>query len=404
MKKIITIVFLFGFILLTACSQGTNSTTTNWVESDWVTVENEAQNSEVRIFMWGGDPGINRYIDDWVAPHLKERYDITLTRHPMDTADFIAKLQTEKQAKKSKGTMDIIWINGENFKKAKENDLLFGSFSSKLPNLQTYIGNEQSYVQSDMGTSVEGLEAPWGKVQFVLFYDETIVKTPPKSFEELYKWAEENPGEFTYPNVKDFTGNAFVRHLLYDLASNNDEIADGFNEEWLNVHSKEVWQTLNKFESVLWREGKTYPESLEKLDQLYAKGEVAFTMGFNERRVDSLIKDGIFPDTTRALVLEPGSIGNTHYLSIPFNSPNPTGAMTVINFMLSPAAQIAKLDPNMWGEGMSIDPAKLSAEELEQVKEFGGEPTVLSEDVLVELDARYADWIKEHWENEVVKE
>ncbi len=407
MKKLLFIL-LTAMVALAGCGSAAGKkqeqTGSSLLEADWETVIEEAEGSEVHLFMWGGDDGINSYIDEWVTPALKKQHDITLKRHPMDTADFISKLMTEKKAGKSEGTMDIIWINGENFKNAKENELLFGAFAPKLPNLQNYIGEDKPYVQNDMGTKIEGLEAPWGKVQFVLNYNGEKVGEPPANFEELAGWVKENPGQFTYPNVSDFTGSAFVRHLLYDIQGSEKIIQDGYDEEWLAENGANVWKRLNEIEGSLWRGGKTYPESLAKLDQLYASGEVAFTMGFNERRTASLIEDGIFPETTKTLVIDPGSIGNTHYLSIPFNSPNKAGAMAAINFMLSPEAQIAKLDPSMWGEGSVIDPEKLSDDQLQEMQKLGGETAVKSEDILAELDARYANWIKEHWENEVVQQ
>lgn len=403
MKKIFLL--LIGIIVfVAACSNGGSSEQVSQhpLEMDWMEVEEQAKGTEVHLYMWGGDDGINRYIDEWVSPKLKADHDITLTRHPMDTADFISKLMTEKKAGKEKGTIDIIWINGENFKNAKENALLWDSFATKLPSVNDYIGTDQAFVKSDMGTDIDGLEAPWGKVQFVFHYNDEKVTNPPKSFQELEIWIKEHPGQFTYPNVNDFSGNAFVRHLMYSVAD-EEVIRNGFNEEWVTQNGKQIWDKLNTFEKSLWRNGETYPENLSQLDQLFASGEVSFTMGFNEKRVDSLIEDGILPESTKPLVLEPGSIGNTHYLSIPFNSPNKLGAMTAINFMLSPEAQIAKMDPNMWGEGMVIDQTKLSSDQLKMVKEFGGESSVESDDILVELNSQYADWIKENWENEVVQ-
>ena len=50
------------------------------------------------------------------------RYSVK--RVPADAAVFINKLLAEKQAGGSKGTMDLLWINGENFKNAMENGLL----------------------------------------------------------------------------------------------------------------------------------------------------------------------------------------------------------------------------------------------------------------------------------------
>jgi putative spermidine/putrescine transport system substrate-binding protein len=401
MKRLL---FLGLLLVLVGCtSNAVEDKTSNVIEADWSDNLKDAQGTEVSIFMWGGDNGINTYIDEWIAPRLKEQFDITLKRYPMDANDFISKLMTEKKAGKKEGTIDIIWVNGENFKNAKNNDLLLGSFAPKLPNLQEYIG-EQPFVHSDMGTAIDGLEAPWGKVQFVLNYDSAKVSNPPTNFIELIQWTRDNPGQFTYPNVNDFTGNAFVRQLLYEVAgSEASEITTMYNEEWLENSNPLVWQVLKDMKSSLWREGKTYPESLSQLDQLYSKGEVAFTMGFNEKRIESLIRDGVFPETTKSLILEPGSIGNTHYLSIPFNSPNPAGAMVAINYLLSPEAQIVKMDPNFWGEDTVLDRTKLTKEQLEHLEKVAGTSVISSNQILPELDSRYADWIKEHWENEVVQ-
>ncbi|KYD32541.1 hypothetical protein [Parageobacillus toebii] len=54
----------------------------------------------------------------------------------MDTNEILKKLLSEKKANKEKGTIDIIWINGENFKNAKDHKLLFGPITEKLPNFQ----------------------------------------------------------------------------------------------------------------------------------------------------------------------------------------------------------------------------------------------------------------------------
>ncbi|MEQ6389967.1 ABC transporter substrate-binding protein [Bacillaceae bacterium S4-13-58] len=403
MKRFVYLLMGIGLFLLVGCANVNNEGPSNILSKNWTQIEADGSGEKVHLFMWGGDEGINSYIDKYVANELKNRYDIRLERHPMDTQDFISKLQTEKQAKKTPGTMDIIWINGENFKMAKENGLLFGDFATKLPNLQQQIGLDKTYTNVDMGTKIEGNEAPWGKVQFVFIYDEAKVKEPPQSIKGLMDWAKENPGRFTYPNVKDFTGNAFVRLLLYDIAESPNEIAQEYNQGWVDSNGGQVWSILKEMKPYLWREGETYPDSLAQLDKMFANGEVDFTMGFNEKRIQSLIDEGTFPPTTKTLVLDPGSIGNTHYLSMPFNSPQPEAAMLAINFMLSPEAQIKKMDPAMWGEGSVLDQKTLSEENLHQFEEIWGESTVPSEIILSDLDTEYTNWIKENWENEVVK-
>ncbi|WP_079477120.1 ABC transporter substrate-binding protein [Halobacillus salinus] len=408
--RLLSLFGLLTIMLLSACSSQNSSQEFSTVtEQKWSEVEADAEDTTVRMFMWGGDEGINQYIDDWVTPNLKDKYNVTLERIPMDTGEILQKLQTEKQAGKQDGTIDIIWINGENFKNAKENKLLAGSFTSNLPNFNEFYQTDDPAFQTDFGTPVEGMEAPWGKVQFVFHYDSEKIETPPASFEELKGWVQENPGKFTYPNADDFTGNAFLRHILYTSADTPSDIYDSpLDEGAISETAEETWNYLNEMEPDLWRSGEHYPNTLTELDRLYSQGEVWMTMGYNEARAESLINDGVFPETTRSFVMEPGSIGNTHFLSVPFNSTNPSGALTAINFMLSPEAQLAKLKPNYWGENTPISIDKLPEEMKEEFQSVDRGQSVLSQQkledsFLPESEAAYVDWMKEQWFDEVVQ-
>ncbi|WP_404430400.1 ABC transporter substrate-binding protein [Sutcliffiella horikoshii] len=410
-KRLLALSFLILLLMAAAGCSNTNNDSADeeLKEKDWSDIAELADGSKVRIFMWGGDEGINRYMDEWVAPNLKESHNIELERVPMDTNEILQKLSTEKRANKEDGTIDIIWINGENFKNAKEFELLYGPFSGKLPNYQNYVDTESLDVQYDFGTEVEGLEAPWGKVQFVFLYDEEKVQSPPASLEELKEWIKHNPGKFTYPEASDFTGNAFLRHVLYDAVGGPEKLLEnGYNEEVLADHEDALWSYLREIQPSLWRNGETYPATLTGLDRLYSQGEVWMTMGYNEARAESLIKEGVFPESTKSFVLDSGSIGNTHFLAIPFNSPNKAGAMVAIDFLMSPDAQLAKYESTYWGENMALDPTKLpeDAEEKLANMDRGASvlpPEKLSESLLPEVDAEYVNWLKEHWVNEVVQ-
>lgn len=406
-KKLATI--MISVLLLAACQSEKGQNAEVLLQKDWSEIEKSASGTTVRLYMWGGDDGINRYMDEFVAPRLKEEHDITLERVPMDTNEILQKLFNEKKAGKEKGNIDVIWINGENFKNAKDNELLVGPFTEKLPNVQEYVDTESLDIQYDFGTEVEGLEAPWGKVQFVYFYDEEKVPDPPKSFDELKAWVKENPGRFTYPEASDFTGNAFLRHLLYEEVASPDELLEfGYSEDLLEKGEENLWGYLRDIKPYLWREGKTYPSDLTELDRLYNQGEVWMTFGYNEARAESLIKDGNFPKSTKSFIMDSGSIGNTHFLTVPFNSPNKAGAMAAINYLLSPEAQLTKYDSTYWGENITLDPTKLSEEDRAKLESMDRGASVLPAEVLAEknlpeVDAKYVNWLKEHWINEVVK-
>ncbi|SFK36826.1 putative spermidine/putrescine transport system substrate-binding protein [Halobacillus dabanensis] len=407
MKRKISYLLLV-FLLLSACSQASTSER-DWTKPSWDEITSEAEGTEVRLYMWGGDEGINQYIDEWVTPRMKENHGLTLERVPMDTPEILQKLQTEKQAGKQEGTIDLIWINGENFKNAKENGLLMGSFTHTLPNFTDYYDTNSPAFQTDFGTAVDGMEAPWGKVQFVFHYDSDKIEDPPASFEELHAWIHNNPGKFTYPRAEDFTGNAFLRHILYAQAGEPEDIyGQPLEEERIAETAQHTWTYLNDITGDLWRSGEHYPNSLTELDRLYSQGEVWMTMGYNESRAESLIEEGVFPESTRSFVMEPGSIGNTHFLSIPFNSQNRPGALTAINEMLSPEAQLAKFKPKYWGENTPISFEKLSEEMRKQFKtvERGKSvlpPEKLEKSFLPESEAAYVELMREQWFNEVVQ-
>lgn len=72
----------------------------------------------------------------------------------------------------------------------RKNELLFGPFSNQLPNVKNYVNTKALDVLYDFGTKVDGMEAPWGKVQFVFHYDQNKLADPPKTFEELKRMGE----------------------------------------------------------------------------------------------------------------------------------------------------------------------------------------------------------------------
>ncbi len=180
------------------------------------------------------------------------------------------------------------------------------------------------------------------------------------------------------------------------------------DESTLATASKPLWTYLNDLKPYLWQYGKTYPESLSKLDQLYSSGEVWMTMGYDEARATSEIKKGKFPSSTKTMVFNAGTLANAHFLTIPFNSPNKDASETVINFLLSPKAQIAKFDASIWGDGLAIDFAKLSEDDKNAVKAVDRGETTLSvaeieEHRVPEIKASYVNFLEKGWKEYVSK-
>ena len=95
--------------------------------ADWEAVLEKASGETVYWNAWGGSENINAYID-WVGDELRERYGVKLVHVKLDdTANAVTAVLTEKAAgKDANGSIDLIWINGENFASMKQQGLLYG--------------------------------------------------------------------------------------------------------------------------------------------------------------------------------------------------------------------------------------------------------------------------------------
>ena len=118
-----------------------------------------------------------------------------------------------------------------------------------------------------------------------------------------------------------------------------------------------------------WREGKAFPATSAEMHQKLADGELLLSLTFNPNRRANLVASGELPDTAYSFGFKGGTIGNVHFVAIPFNSDSKEGAQVFANFLLSPEAQARKADIKVWGDPSVLSVAKLSAEQQELMKQ-----------------------------------
>lgn len=165
----------------------------------------------VNFYSWGGSMLTNRWIDGTLSDIAQEKYGIKVNRVGMDIDDILNLLIAEKAAGKQDGSVDLVWINGENFYTAMQADLLYGPITDKVPNFKNYVDETSPDVLYDFGQKINGYEVPYGKAQFVFVYDSSKISKAPRNHRELLAWCKKNPGRFTYAALPDFTASAFVR-------------------------------------------------------------------------------------------------------------------------------------------------------------------------------------------------
>jgi len=362
----------------------------------WDQIVAEARGDTVTWFMWGGSDTINRYVSDHVGGVLKREYDITLNRVPItDAADVVNIVLTEKEAGiDDGGAVDLIWINGENFRSMKEADLAFCGYTGILPN-NGLVNWENPAIANDFGVPVDGCEVPWNTVQFAFAYDSAALPEPPRDMASLLDWIKANPRRFTYPAPPDFTGSAFVRHVFLYAAGGPETLIGPFDQARFDEVAAKTWAILNEIQPYLWREGQTYPTTVTQLNELFANGEVAFTFNYDPAQFGLAVDAGIYPETTRSFGLADGTIGNTNYTLIPFNASNKAAAMVVQNLLLSGEEQLEKAKTEIWGASPAIEITRTSPEVQAGFAAIKGHPSVVpaSELAKAALPELQSDWL-----------
>src|ERR1044072_7743992 len=190
-------------------------------QPNWDGIQAKAKGQTVHFNAWGGDQRINDYIA-WAAGEVTERAGVEVRHVKLaDTAEAVSRIVAEKAAgQETGGSVDLIWINGENFAALKSQGLLFGPFTQLLPSFQKVDPVDKPTTVLDFTIPTDGYESPWGMAQLVFFHDSARVAEPPRTMAALKMWAEAHPGRFAYPAPPDFLGTTFLKQALYETTAN----------------------------------------------------------------------------------------------------------------------------------------------------------------------------------------
>lgn len=334
-----------------------------WSDPSWTDVQREARGQTVYFNAWGGDAAINRYVA-WAAGEVKREYGVNLVLVKIsDIAETVARVQAEKATGRSRGgSVDLMWINGENFASLKQAGLLFGPWDDGIPNAR-FLDAADSTQRTDFALATAGFEVPWGGARFTFFYDaRTIDNAPPRDPRELLAWIRSHPGRFTYPQPPNFIGTSFLKQLLLLLCTQPERLQTPVSGDFEKV-TRPLWAWLDTAHASMWRSGRIFPRSSSEQRRLLGDGEIDWMLAFNPAEAARAIRAGELPRSIRGLHLSGGTLANSHFLAIPFNSSATAGARIVANFLLSPEAQARKADAAVWG-----DPTVLNLHSLDDAQ------------------------------------
>ncbi|WP_447215130.1 ABC transporter substrate-binding protein [Citrobacter pasteurii] len=369
-----------------------------FAQSDnWQQIKNDARGQTVWFNAWGGDNAVNQYLD-WVSAEMKTHYAINLKIVRLaDAADAVKRIQTEAASgRKAGGSVDLLWVNGENFRTLKDAGLLQTQWAQILPNWR-YVDAQQP-VTEDFAIPTEGAESPWGGAQLTFIANRDITEHPPRSAQALLEFARAHPGTVTYPRPPDFTGTAFLEQLLITLTAKPQALKNAPDTATFAEVTAPLWQYLDALHPVLWREGKDFPPTPARMDALLNSGTLRISLTFNPAHAQQKIARGELPKNSYSFGFSQGMLGNVHFVTLPANARASAGAKVVANFLLSPEAQLRKADPSVWGDPSVLDPQKLPVEQREALlaRIPKGLPAVLPEPHAAWVNALEQEWLRRY--------
>jgi putative spermidine/putrescine transport system substrate-binding protein len=340
-----------------------------------------AEEGVVRWYHWGGSEDLNLWIDRVVAPELAaagvrlESVRVPATRDAVDAVLAAAAAGRGLGA----GPVDLIWINGDNFRTLVQADLLFGPFADRLPNARWFVFDPADPTSGpnlrDVGTPTGLASMPWYAGQYVCYVDTARwpVADVPRDHAGLEAWARAHPGRLTYVRPPDYVGTAFVQQALIGLLG---EGVAPFLEEVGTLDPDEVvrrlepgFAYLRRLEPFLLggggadgrRGAPVYPPSAAAWERLLVSGEVDLACEDNAFHAGTGVERGRLPETVATVVFPEGLMRvNKSFLAIPANAPNPAAALLLADALSSAESHLSKLE--LVGFPLGLDAARLTPE------------------------------------------
>jgi putative thiamine transport system substrate-binding protein len=371
------------------------------LQAAWAQTLQAARGQSVYFNAWAGSERSNAYLQ-WAATVLQRDFAVALQHVKVsDAGDVVKRVRAEKQAGRlsNQGTVDLLWINGDNFAAMKREGLLFGPFASTLPNFQWVdtVGKPTTLV--DFSVPTDGFEVPWGMAQLTFFADAKRLPQPPQSMAALLALARAQPGRISYPRPPDFHGTTFVKQALIEHAPDVRALAQPVTPAALQTQAAPLWRFLDALHPHLWRGGKQFVNNAQALRQMLADGELLLALTFNPNEAANEIAAKRLPASVQSWQFPKGTIGNTHFVAIPYNAPNKAAAQVVANFLLSPEAQARKADIAVWGDPTVLDVARLPPAQRQAFHSVAPLPGQLRQTApaLPEPHASWVDALESQW-------
>jgi ABC-type uncharacterized transport system YnjBCD substrate-binding protein len=185
-----------------------------------------------------------------------------------------------------------------------------------------------------LGANVDGYVLPMFHSQIAFAYNPDLVKSPPKSFQELNDWVKKNPKQFGYNGVKGgMSGVGFVTAWVSANSGISDKLEKGPYDPAAKVQIDKALASLKEFNQNV----VMTPGNAGTLDMLN-RGEIAMGPVWVDMFY-TWMADGKMNPKVKLSLPSPGLPGQPMYYVIPSKAANAQLAKKFVDFAASPEIQ-----------------------------------------------------------------
>jgi putative spermidine/putrescine transport system substrate-binding protein len=239
--------------------------------------------------------------------------------------------------------------------------------------------------------AVDYYGVPYRGSSVVIGYNSKFVKTPPQTFDDLVAWIKANPGKFTYcdPNTGG-SGQAFVTAAIYRFTGPEKFASKSYDPKEESAWEP-GWKLLRDLQPAMYNNG-FHPNGNVAVLQLLAQENIYMASVWSDQGLD-FYKRGQLPKTMRFTQITPPLIGDDARVMLPAGGAHLEGAMTFLNWLLTPEAQTMVIDMIAGYPGIEWQymPASLREQFKDVAKGFSPYPS-----------PKYLADIKRLWHEKVV--
>ncbi|MCS7137809.1 MAG: extracellular solute-binding protein [Candidatus Caldarchaeum sp.] len=289
------------------------------------------------VFATAGDVSQLNMMQNIIGPMFEEKHPdvhlVTIHTGPGDAGSrtIFEKIKAARDANKACWDVDAAFVHQIFMSWAIPEGLLM-KFAEGTSTWK-YVTSEHAKVA--LGVNIEGYGIPVIHSQVAMAYNTKYVKEPPKSYEEIVRWVQQNPSKFGYNGIKGgLSGVGFVLGWVYWKTGEYERLVKGPHDpELIKTKVTSALQELKEFN----KQVTITAGNVGTLDML-AREEIWLAPVWVDMFYTWMI-DGRMPSHIKLYIPEPGLPGLAMYLVIPAKACNPERAKQIIELMTSPEVQ-----------------------------------------------------------------